>query len=90
MDKATTGELLEFILESIGYIKDRFHSIKSSDDFLVKPNGVEKLDSIAMRLQAIGEALKNLNKREKEFLLKVADSDYWSNIIKIREIISHH
>lgn len=90
MDKATANELLEFILQSLGYIKDRFQSIKSSNDFLAIPNGVEKLDSIAMRLQSIGEAIKNLDKREPEFLLKVADSNYWSKIIRTREIISHH
>jgi uncharacterized protein with HEPN domain len=43
-----------------------------------------------MRIQSIGEALKNLDKREKEFLLQVADSIYWSEIIKTRDFISHH
>lgn len=52
--------------------------------------GLEKLDAIAMRLQAIGEALKNLVKREETFMLSVADSTYWSKIIRTREIISHH
>ncbi|RXJ79909.1 HepT-like ribonuclease domain-containing protein [Arcobacter sp. F2176] len=36
------------------------------------------------------EALKNLNKREEEFLLKVADKTYWSRIIKTRDFISLH
>ena len=52
--------------------------------------GLEKLDAIAMRLQSIGEALKNLMKREKSLLLKVADETYWSEIIKTRDFISHH
>jgi len=43
-----------------------------------------------MRLQSIGEALKNIDKRDREFLLEVADKNYWSNIIKTREIITHH
>ena len=86
MDKSTTQELLEFIQESIRLIKRRFKDIKSSDDFLEDDEGLDKLDSISMRLQSIGEALKNLHKREKELLLKVADGTYWSNIIKTREI----
>ena len=49
-----------------------------------------KLDSISMRLQSIGEALKNIDKRDREFLLEVANKTYWSNIIKTREIITHH
>jgi len=90
MDKATTKELLEFIFESLALVKKRFESINSSDDFLQNDAGLEKLDAIAMRLQSIGEALKNLMKREKELLLKVADETYWSEIIKTRDFISHH
>ena len=90
MDKATTKELLDFILESLALVKKRFESINSCDDFLQNDAGLEKLDAIAMRLQSIGEALKNLMKREKELLLKVADETYWSEIIKTRDFISHH
>lgn len=90
MDKATTKELIDFIIDSLNIIKKRFSKIASSDDFLKDDDGLEKLDSIAMRIQSIGEALKNLDKREKEFLLLVADAKYWSEIIKARDFISHH
>lgn len=90
MDKATALELLEFILESITLIKKRFSVIHSSDDFIKDDEGIEKLDAIAMRLQGIGEALKNLSKREEALLYSVADPGYWSKIIRTREIISHH
>ena len=71
MDKSTTIELIDFILESIRLINRRFKSIKSCDDFLDSDEGLDKLDAISMRIQAIGEALKNLYKRENELLLKV-------------------
>lgn len=90
MDKASLLELLNFILESISLIKDRFDSINDSDDFLKNKDGLMKLDAISMRLQSIGEALKNIDKRDREFLLKVADKNYWSKIIKTREILTHH
>jgi uncharacterized protein with HEPN domain len=90
MDKLATLELLEFVLESIRIIKRRFKSIHSSDDFLENDEGLDRLDAIAMRIQAIGEALKNLYKREEAFLLKVEDKNYWSTIIKSRDFISHH
>ncbi|MEA2050674.1 MAG: HepT-like ribonuclease domain-containing protein [Campylobacterota bacterium] len=38
----------------------------------------------------MGEALKNLYKRESKLLLEVADKNYWSEIIKARDFISHH
>jgi uncharacterized protein with HEPN domain len=90
MDKASLGELINFILESIKLIKERFEVIKVSDDFLSNNDGLMRLDAISMRLQSIGEALKNIDKREKELLLQVADKTYWSKIIKTREILTHH
>ena len=90
MDKSTTKELLKYILESISLIKRRFKAINSSDDFLATDEGVDKFDAISMRLQSIGEALKNIDKRERSFLLEVAPKNYWSRIIKTREILTHH
>lgn len=90
MDKANNKELLQFILESISLIKKRFDGILNSDDFLSSDDGLMRLDAISMRLQSIGEALKNIDKRDREFLLQIADKTYWSNIIKTREIITHH
>ena len=90
MDKANNKELLQFILESISLIKKRFEGISNSDDFFASDDGMMRLDAISMRLQSIGEALKNIDKRDREFLLEIADKTYWSNIIKTREIITHH
>ncbi len=90
MDKATTQELIDFILESLRLVKRRFKDIQTSDDFLEDDNGLDKLDSISMRLQAIGESVKNLNKTEQELILQVANKSYWSEIIKARDFISHH
>ncbi|MDD5051629.1 MAG: DUF86 domain-containing protein [Sulfuricurvum sp.] len=90
MDKKSAQELLEFIAESIQIIKKRMSVIKSIDDFLDTDEGQEKLDSILMRIQAIGEATKNLNKRNAELLEKYRDNTYWSQVIKTREVISHH
>lgn len=89
MDKLTTLELLKYVLESILLIKKRFEFINSVDDFDTEL-GQEKLDAICMRLQTIGESIKILDKRERAFLNLAASNDYWSNIIKLREIISHH
>ena len=90
MDKKNTEELLEYILFSIVLIEKRFTSIGSSDDFFSDASGLEKLDAISMRLQTIGEAVKNILKTDKKTLLKGTPSEYWSNIVKLREIILHH
>jgi uncharacterized protein with HEPN domain len=71
-------------------IKIRFKEISSSEDFLKDDDGLMRLDSISMRLQAIGEALRNIDKRYQNILLQIATKEYWSNIIKTRDILSHH
>jgi uncharacterized protein with HEPN domain len=90
MDKKSAIELLNYIVESITLINERFQEINSSEDFLHDNKGLEKLDSISMRLQTIGEAVKNIYKRDPDILLSVQDKSYWSEIIRLREIISHH
>lgn len=42
-----------------------------------------------MRLQTIGESLKNVEKRNKDFLSKYPEIE-WKEIMKLRDIISHH
>ncbi|HQS67941.1 MAG TPA: DUF86 domain-containing protein [Sulfuricurvum sp.] len=90
MDKKNTKELLEYILQSIELIQKRFLAIRQSDDFMKDDEGLEKLDSISMRLQSIGEALKNIYKTDPQVLENIAPKNYWSEIIKFREVISHH
>jgi len=83
-------ELIAYILYSIALIEERFEHIGSVDDFTDTHLGLEKLDAISMRLQSIGEAIKGILKRDPEVLLEKKERSYWSNIIKLREIISHH
>ena len=90
MDKKNSKELIEFISLSITLIEERFESIHSRDDFFEDHNGLEKLDAIPMRLQSIGEAIKNILKRDEGLLTRYAEKTYWSDIVKLREIISHH
>lgn len=75
---------------SIKLIQKRFEDIKKSSDFLADENGLEKLDSISMRLIAIGEAFKNIDKlTDKKLLVNYPQID-WKGIKGIRDILSHH
>jgi uncharacterized protein with HEPN domain len=90
MDKKNSRELVAYILFSVNLIEERCQSILNSDDFLKDHTGLEKLDAVSMRLQSIGEAIKNLLKRDSSILTAVEERSYWSSIVKFREIISHH
>ena len=81
---------LEDIKFSIELILERFEDIETSDDFLDTPNGLEKLDSISMRLIAIGEGFKNIDKLTKQRLLPKYPQINWKGLKGVKDILSHH
>ena len=81
---------LEDIKYSLELILKRAKNINSSDDFLKDENGLQKLDSIAMRLSAIGEGFKNIDKLSNNQLLIKYPNIQWKNVKGIRDILSHH
>ena len=81
---------LKDILYSIRLIQSRFQAISSSDDFLEDETGLEKLDSISMRLIAIGEGFKQIDKLTDHTLLAKYPHIEWKNVKGIRDILSHH
>ena len=60
-------ENLFLISESVELILKRFEAIRQPDDFVLDDNGVTILDSIAMRLQVVGELLKKIEKQTTLF-----------------------
>jgi len=81
--------LFEDIKECIELIRSRFDNINTPEDFTNSPDGMTKLDAISMRLQVIGELVKNIDKKNKEFLQTYSQIE-WSDIMRLRDIISHH
>jgi len=82
-------ENLHGIADAIELIEIRFSTIAVADDLVMSPNGVLILDAICMRLQIIGELLKKIQKIDPLVLQGYAQIE-WPNIMKLRDIISHH
>ena len=80
---------LEEILESIDIINQRLKDINKPDDFMITPFGTTLFDSIVMRLQTIGERIKNIDKKNANFLKRFTEVQ-WNDIIRLRDLISHH
>jgi uncharacterized protein with HEPN domain len=81
---------LEDIIYSIELINKRFKDIKVSDDFLKDDIGLEKLDGISMRLIAIGEGFKNIDKLSDRKILVNYPQIPWKDVKGVRDILSHH
>ena len=68
-DKELVKGILAQLLDSAKVVLIRFESITCVNDFTDSPSGMERLDSICMKLIAIGESLKNLDKITGQELL---------------------
>ena len=75
---------------AIDRLQERTKNIRSVDDFLSTPGGMEKLDAACMVLIAIGESIKNLNKVSEGKLLPTYPTIPWKKVMGIRDIMAHH
>lgn len=81
---------LQLILESIDKVETRLTGISVPDDFLLSESGMMVLDSICMKLTAIGESVKGLDKTTNKELLVNYPEIPWKRIMGVRDIIVHH
>ena len=89
-DKELVLDILKQIIEAIEIVQERCAFANSQNDFMDSKEGQEKLDSICMKLIAIGESLKNIDKITDKKLLVAYPEVEWKKIKGIRDFISHH
>ena len=89
-DKELAYELICLIIDNIETIRKRTARINSSNDFTSSESGMILLDSICMKLAAIGETIKNLDKATNKNFLNRYSQVNWKQAMGMRDIIVHH
>ena len=89
-DKSLVVDILEQIIEALEIVKERCEFAKKEDDFIDTKEGQEKLDSICMKLIAVGESLKKIDHITNKNLLIQYPQIEWRKIKGIRDFLSHH
>ena len=89
-DKSLVIDILKQIIEAIETVDERCSFVKHQDDFIDTKEGQEKLDSICMKLIAVGESLKKIDHLTDKKLLSNYPQIEWKKIKGIRDFISHH
>ena len=89
-DRELAYELICLMIDNIETVKKRTAGINSSSDFTNSESGMILLDSICMKLAAIGETIKNLDKITNTELLKGYSQVNWKQAMGMRDIIVHH
>ena len=85
-----TLHILELINSSLQEVERRSEKISDPNDFIVSETGVILMDSICMKLSAIGESIKNLDKITNNELLPKYSEIPWKNVMGVRDFIVHH
>ena len=83
-------DALENIEQSLNDILDWTSNVESADDFLTSPSGVILLNAVCMKLVAVGEELKSIDKRTDNQLFPLYPAINWHEAMKIRDVIAHH
>lgn len=89
MSKELLLKKLLDIHDAVERIENSFSKIKCAEDFLDNSDSMDKMDAISMRLQAIGEVIKKVQKEFPELLNTRPEVD-WKGVINFRDKISHH
>lgn len=83
-------DIINEIEKSLELIIKRFSNIKNSSDFMKNEDNLILLDSISMRLLAIGEGFKQIDKLTDMILVSRYPDINWKDIKGMRDILSHH
>ena len=89
-DKELVRTMLVEISQAIDKIVCRTAKVENADYFIKSPEGMERLDGIAMLFLAIGESLKSIDKITGGSLLQSYPEIDWAGVKGFRDIIAHH
>ena len=88
-DKLLTLETLKKIEGSLCEIIQWSEAVTSADDFTHSSSGMILLNAVCMKLIAVGEEIKGLDRRTGGELLKLYPTVPWKQVMGLRDIIAH-
>ena len=89
-DNFLIKELLQRIETSLKEIILWTAHVESVNDFLSTTGGMILLNAVCMKLLAIGEEVKSLDKHTHKALLPKYHTIQWKEIMGMRDVIAHH
>jgi uncharacterized protein with HEPN domain len=89
-NKSLAVDILRRIEESLNEMTVWTKSIQTADDFASTPEGMILLNAVCMKLLAVGEEVKALDRRTDGKLLSKYREIPWKEVTGLRDIIAHH
>ena len=88
-DREIVVDMFRQIAETLERTQRLFFTVAEPDDFCNSEEGWDKLDAISMRLLAIGEMLKNIDRKTNKSLLVQYEGIDWTGFMGLRDVIAH-
>ena len=88
-DREIVVDMLQQIAETLERTQRLFSTVMAADDFCDSEEGWDKLDAISMRLLAVGEMLKNIDRKTNKMLFAKYDGIDWTGFMGLRDVIAH-
>ena len=88
-DREIVVDMLHQIAETLERTQRLFSTMVKPDDFCDSDEGRDKLDAISMRLLAVGEMLKNIDRKTNKLLLAKHGKIDWAGFMGLRDVIAH-
>ena len=88
-DEEIVADMFQQITETLERTRRLFATIAQPDDFCSSDEGWDKLDAISMRLLAVGEMLKNIDRKTNQSLFAKYGGVDWTGFMGLRDVIAH-
>jgi len=88
-DKTLIVEKLQRIENALLFVLDQTVNIETPHDFATTQTGMYILDSVSIRLMAVGEEINKIGKKTNGQLLVNYPQIEWQKIIDFRNFIAH-
>jgi len=89
-DKSLIFDALDHIEQSLNDIIEWTVDIDTVDEFLTSQSGIILLNAICMKLFAVCEELKSIDKKTDKQLFSLYPAINWKEAMKMRDVIAHH
>lgn len=87
--KNTVVDKLLFVVKRITLAVERTCDVKDVNDFLLSPSGMDLFDATCMRIQTIGEVLKQVDAETNGQIFVNYQEVPWRKVFAMRNILSH-
>lgn len=77
------------MIEACELITTWNEKVKSSDDYLTSPEGVQKMAASCMLIESIGEGVKKIDRLTQGLLYNKFPNTQWKEIMGLRDHIAH-